>query len=78
MDLFHDAAESIAGSVEPDVAALRAAGCVVELDNSQSAFQRACVKQGTHSTKMEWVYDSAHRFFPVEQDAEMGWRRNFA
>ncbi|NJK92725.1 MAG: hypothetical protein HC904_13410 [Blastochloris sp.] len=26
---------------------------------------------------MEWVHDSAFRFFPVEKDADMGYRLNF-
>ncbi len=77
VDLFHDTAESIARSVEADVAALRAAGWAVEMDGSQPAFQRAYLTRGTHSTKVEWVHDSAYRFFPVEQDTEMGWRLNF-
>ena len=28
-------------------------------------------------TKIEWVQDSAFRFFPVERDVELGWRLNF-
>ena len=28
-------------------------------------------------TKLEWVFDSAFRFFPVEPDAEMGYVLNF-
>ncbi len=26
---------------------------------------------------MEWVFDSAFRFFPVEPDLDLGWRLNF-
>jgi len=32
---------------------------------------------GNLATKVEWAYDSAFRFFPVEPDSELGWRLNF-
>jgi hypothetical protein len=35
------------------------------------------VRRGEQATKVEWVYDSAFRFFAVESDPELGWRLNF-
>lgn len=77
VDLFHDTTESLAKSVEADVQALGKGGFAVELDKPQETFRRAVVRRGSRSTKIEWVFDSAFRFFPVEADAELGWRLNF-
>src|SRR2546427_294842 len=44
---------------------------------SQPDFHRAIIRRGGQETKIEWVHDSAFRFFPVERDLELGWRLNF-
>ena len=77
VDVFHDTIESLAKSVEIDTASLRKDGFVVELGKPQESFQRALVRRAGQSTKIEWVFDSAFRFFPVEPDADLGWRLNF-
>jgi hypothetical protein len=77
VDVFHDTLESLGRSVEGDIASLRTAGFVVELTPILETIQRAQVVRGEHSTRIEWVYDSAFRFFPVEPDPELGWRINF-
>jgi hypothetical protein len=77
VDYFHDTIESLSASVERDVATLRAAGYEVELGRPQDTFQRASVHRGGRQTKVEWVFDSAFRFFPVEADLDLGWRLNF-
>ena len=77
LDVFHDTTESLAKSVEIDVAALRKAGFAIQLSKPQPPFQRALIDRGEQHTKIEWVFDSAFRFFPVEPDAELGWRLNF-
>ena len=77
VDLFHDTTESLARSVEADVKSLGESGFAVELDKPQESFQRAVVRRGPRSTRIEWVFDSAFRFFPVERDPELGWRLNF-
>lgn len=77
VDLFHDTTESLARSVAADCQALGAVGFAVELDKPQESFQRAVVRRGPRSTRIEWVFDSAFRFFPVEPDSEVGWRLNF-
>ena len=77
VDLFHDTVESLTRSAEVDVAALRKAGFQVDLAKPQETFQRAVVQRTGQTTKIEWVFDSAFRFFPVERDAELGWRLSF-
>jgi hypothetical protein len=77
VDIFHDTTESLASSVEADTAVLRAAGYEVDLGREQETFRRAIVRRAGRGTKLEWVFDSAFRFFPIEADAEVGWRLNF-
>jgi len=77
VDLFHDTLESLAASIASDTAALQAAGYAVELGMPETTFRRALVRRGGQQTKIEWVQDSAFRFFPVEPDLELGWRLNF-
>src|SRR6266581_4351307 len=59
------------------MATLRAAGYEVEVGRPQDTFQRAMVGRAGRQTKVEWVFDSAFRFFPVERDIELGWRLSF-
>jgi len=77
VDVFHDEEAAVAAAANADLGTLRAAGYVVELGNAQPGFLRAFIRRGTHQTKIEWVCDSAFRFFPVEPDLELGWRLNF-
>lgn len=77
IDLFHDTAESIATTVAKDSATLEAHGFTVEIPHPQPTFQRGLVRKGSEQTKIEWLYDSAFRFFPVEADVELGYRLNF-
>jgi hypothetical protein len=35
------------------------------------------VARNKTQTKIEWVQDAMFRFFPIEPDAELGWRLNF-
>ncbi len=70
VDYFHDTIESLSSSAQRDVATLRAAGYEIELERPQDTFQRAIVHRGRQQTKVEWVFDSAFRFFPVEPDLD--------
>ena len=77
VDVFHDEEAAVIVASEADLAALRAAGYTAEVQRPQEGFVRAFVSRDGHRTKIEWVRDSAFRFFPIEQDAELGWRLNF-
>jgi hypothetical protein len=77
VDLFHDTTESLAQASERDLATLQAAGYEVEVSKAQETFRRALVRRGTLVTRIEWVFDSAFRFFPVEPDLDLGWRLSF-
>lgn len=78
IDLCHDLETAVAESAAADEAALLAAGFSVSWQLRQPMFQRATVTRHDDSVKLEWVYDSAFRFYPVEPDAELGWRLHYA
>ncbi len=78
VNVFHDLPEQLLAAYEADAAALRQAGYQVEpVGRVQADFRRAIVRKGARETKIEWVQDSAFRFFPIEPDPELGWRLNF-
>jgi hypothetical protein len=77
VDLFHDAIESLSASAQADVRVLQQAGFTIELEPEHQTFRRAVIRRGNQQTKIEWVLDSAFRFFPVGPDDELGWRLNF-
>lgn len=77
VDIFHDTEQAVEQCAEADVARLAEGGYTVEVRKPQLGFVRALVRRGEQSTKIEWVRDSAFRFFPVEPDDETGWRLNF-
>lgn len=74
IDLFHDEVRLVAENAERDVATLRAAGIAVEWATRNETFHRAWVTIGEERLKLEWVFDSAFRFFPVEPDPILGYR----
>lgn len=77
VDIFHDTASAVHEAAERDTKTLQTAGYSVEITSRQESFCRGIIKRGNLATKLEWVQDSAFRFFPVEADVEMGWRLNF-
>jgi hypothetical protein len=55
-----------------DGKALDEAGFSISWILQKPMFYRAMVTRGSDAVKLEWVYDSAFRFFPVVEDAEFG------
>jgi hypothetical protein len=76
VDIFHDVEESVGTNAEADAALLRQSGYQIEWLLRQPVFQRAEVVRGGNRLLIEWVFDSAFRFFPVERDDLTGWRLN--
>jgi len=77
IDVFHDTTESLAACAAQDRQTLERHGYTVVRDKEYESFHRALVSCGDDRTKIEWVFDSAFRFFPVEPDAELGYVLNF-
>ena len=76
LDIFHDVEASVVTSAETDATTLRQSGYEVEWLLRQPLFQRAEVVRSGNRLLVEWVFDSAFRFFPVEPDELAGWRLN--
>ena len=76
LDIFHDIEASVAISADTDAATLREAGYEFKWLLQQPLFQRAEVILRGNRLLIEWVFDSAFRFFPVERDDQVGWRLN--
>ena len=72
IDVFHDTVQSLKQAAAEDATALQRAGYTLEWTDSQETLQRATVSKDGRSTKMDWAYDSAFRFFPVQPDVELG------
>jgi hypothetical protein len=66
--VFHDAAELVAENASGDAAVLADAGYTVVWQNRTVGFHRALVERDGQGVKIEWVFDSAFRFFPVVPD----------
>ena len=78
VDIFHDAEESVAVAAAGDTDLLTQRGFGIEWLVNRPGFQRAIVSRDAQSLRLEWTQDSAFRFFPVQPDAEFGWRLHLA
>ncbi|HEX9045411.1 MAG TPA: hypothetical protein VF988_00170 [Verrucomicrobiae bacterium] len=72
IDVFHDTVQSLQQAAGQDAMVLEQNGYALEWVEQQEMLRRAVVAKGGQATKMEWCYDSAFRFFPVQTDAELG------
>lgn len=76
-DIFHETAEAVEKASNEDAASLREVGFEV-LPTSEwekpETFRKAEIIKGGQTMEIDWAADSAFRFFPIEQDPEMGWR----
>lgn len=74
VDVFHDVEDAVMRASDADVATLEAAGYATRRDVWTPSFRRAWIARGDEGVKLEWCYDSAWRFFPIEQDDILGWK----
>lgn len=74
IDVFHDAQESVSICANADADALAAAGFTIEWTFKSVGVFRGLIGRRDESMKMEWVQDTAFRFFPVEEDPVFGYR----
>jgi hypothetical protein len=73
LDIFHDAAASVAISAAADEHVLCEAGYSVAWQHRNEGHFRAIVSRGDDSVRLDWTNDSAFRFFPVQKDADFGY-----
>jgi hypothetical protein len=74
IDIFHDSAPRLESAVKADEAAHAAAGYTITRPPTQRTEKReaAIEKNGEHM-QLEWVTDSAFRFFPTQPDELFGY-----
>jgi len=72
IDLFHDTDEALRVSSEADVASLRAAGLRIDLTRASVGIVEVAVHDGDATVEVQWVRDSAFRFFPLLEHPELG------
>jgi hypothetical protein len=71
--LFHDRELAMQAAVEADAAALIQSGFQIEWTRRFPAIFSAVVRDGEDGTVLEWVVDSAYRFFPALRDELFGY-----
>lgn len=74
IDIFHHAEESVLHSYTADEEVLRKSGYHIEIEKKEGSLIRATLSKGSNALKIEWVRDSAFRFFPVIEDDIFGYR----
>jgi hypothetical protein len=72
LDIFHDTAEAVAASWDADCRLLASAGYGVELRRERPGFVEALVMRDDETLMIEWLRDSAYRFFPLVEHEEYG------
>jgi len=72
LDLFHDTTEAVARSWDADRLLLEASGYVVAPIRERPGFVQATVSRDHEHLIIEWVHDSAFRFFPLVEHEEFG------
>lgn len=72
VDLFHDTREAVLASWTKDRAELEKAGYSVRMLREFPTFVEAEITQGTEGVILQWVHDSAYRFFPLIQHPDFG------
>lgn len=72
IDIFHDAEEAVHASFAADRRLLERAGYSVSPRRELPGFVAALVVKSGASVRMEWVRDSAFRFFPLMEHDQLG------
>ena len=72
LDLFHDTTEAVARSWDADRQLLEHTGYAVAPVRERPGFVQATVSRGHDQLLIEWVHDSAYRFFPLVEHEELG------
>jgi hypothetical protein len=72
IDLFHDTHEALDATWAADRKLLEQRGFHIEVIREMRGFVQISVQGLGDHVKMEWVRDSAYRFFPLQLDASLG------
>ncbi len=72
LDLFHDSIDAVARSWDRDRSQLVESGYGVKTQRERPGFVQASVSRGPDSLIVEWIRDSAFRFFPLLEHPLLG------
>lgn len=72
LDVFHDTLEALETTWQADRAALQSAGYNLQILRERAGFVEAEVAKNGESVLMQWLRDSAFRFFPLLPHADFG------
>jgi hypothetical protein len=72
LDLFHDTLEAVARSWDADRGLLEKSGYTVSPVRERPGYVQATVSRDHDLLLIEWVHDSAFRFFPLVEHEELG------
>jgi hypothetical protein len=72
IDIFHDTTEALQFSWEQDRKLLEQQGYGVQVIREAKAYVEAVVRARDDQVLLQWVRDSAYRFFPLVQDERLG------
>ena len=73
IDIFQDSENRLAAAAEADAKALTEAGLKLSWGKIQAGKQQAVVDGLGETMQLEWVADSAFRFFPAQRDDLFGY-----
>lgn len=74
VDTFNDPWVTVQECAARDISTLKQSGYSVQILIEQRGFVRCVVGKESQSVKLEWVSDTAFRFFPVVADEDFGFR----
>jgi hypothetical protein len=72
VDLFHDTESALDATWQSDRRLLEGEGFTVHVIRERPSFVEAEVTRGEEAVLLQWVRDSAYRFFPLVQHPELG------
>ena len=72
IDLFHDTEEALEHTWRADRDLLHSQGYAIDVVRERRSYVQAEVSRGTDRVLVEWVRDSAYRFFPLLEHSELG------
>ena len=72
LDLFHDTTQAVAATWDADRKTMEAGGYQVAPVRERPGFVQATVSLAGETLLVEWVHDSAYRFFPLVEHDDLG------
>ena len=72
VDLFHDTESALDATWQEDRELLEASGFAMRVIRERASFVEAAVSRGGEEVLLQWVRDSAYRFFPLVQHPDLG------